>query len=578
MPVTTGPVHPDAHPVSQPDSPVGPAERLLACLALADPTSGTPPAEACQAAREAMALAALLPRPLERARAGAWLCSQLLRLGRHAEVLKEAPTQLALLNAPQVALALSDDKRELMRVLTMSACETGDFDLALDTAHELVRLTGPLGEAGASLEAAYSLGVCFERMGDSWQAMRVISRALQTHGDAAPDRPLLIMRNALCAISIGLFHRLNGAAEPAEVQRVLARAQEAGEQALALLQRMPDAVYDVAIRGNLGEVLLHQGALDRAAPLLARAQAGAAERGLQAYAWRLQATLGDWHLARDEPAIALAAMQQLLHDMGDAAPQQTAIRAHHAAYRACRALGQFEAGLRHFEAFEKLERQRATSQLRAQSELFVTRTEAQHAQWQAEQARMDAQTQRARAAEFAARAERDPLTGLGNRRHFDRRCAELLPALQREGRPVVLALIDVDRFKSINDLHGHAVGDRVLVALAQLLRDNMRTRDVLARHGGEEFVVVLPGMTLAQAAEVCERLRERVAAHLGFADMAANDSENEAGSSSAGPLRVTVSLGLAAAPPYDVAQLLQRADIQLYRAKREGRNRLCLAA
>ena len=544
-------------------------------MAVADPRSGTPPAEACQAAREAMALSALLARPLERARAGAWLCSQLLRLGRHAEVLKEAPTHLALLSAPAVALALNNDKRELMRVLTMSACETGDFDLALDTAHELVRLTGPLGDAGASLEAAYALGVCFERMGDSWQATRVLSRALQTHGETAPDRSLLIMQNALCAISIGLFHRLNGAAEPGEVKRVLARAQQAGEQALALLQCVPDAMYDVAIRGNLGEVLLHQGVLDQAAPLLARARAGAAERGLQAYIWRLQTTMADWHLAHHEPEAALALMLQLLQDMGDAAPQQTAIRAHHAAYRACRMLGRFEEGLQHFEQLESLERRRATSQLRAQSELFVTRTEAQHAQWQAEQARMDAQTERARAAESAARAERDPLTGLGNRRHFDRRCAELLPVLQRETRPVVLVLIDVDRFKSVNDLHGHAVGDRVLVALAQLLRENTRSSDVLARHGGEEFVVVLPDMTLEQAAEVCERLRERVATHPGFADMAI--SGNNA-SHSAEPLRVTVSLGLAAAPHYDVAQLLQRADVELYRAKREGRNRLCLAA
>jgi diguanylate cyclase (GGDEF)-like protein len=411
-------------------------------------------------------------------------------------------------------------------------------------------------------------------MGDSWQALRVMTRALQMHGDSAPDMPLLVTRNALCAIAIGLFHRLNGAAEPAEVEQVLARAQVAGEQALALLERTPDPVYDVAICGNLGEVLLHRGDLQRASALLLRSQAGASERRLLAYGWRLQTTLADWQLAHGHSEQALDVVERLLLDMGPAAPQQTAIRAHHAAYRACRMLGRFEEGLRHFEQLERLERLRATSQLRAQSELFVTRTEAQHAQWQAEQARMDAQTQRARAAEFAARAERDPLTGLGNRRHFDRRCAELLPALQREARPVALVLIDVDHFKDINDEHGHAVGDRVLVALAQLLRENMRSRDVLARHGGEEFVVVLPGMTLEQAAEVCERLRERVASYAGFGLQAADDAD---ALPLAGAVRVTISLGLAAAPAYDTAQLLQRADSQLYRAKREGRNRLCMA-
>ena len=552
------------------------AARLADCMRLADPSGSAAADAACQAAREAMALAAQLQQPLERARAGAWLCAQLLRFGQHAEVLREAPAQLTLLASPEATRALLLDKRELMRVLTLAASETGNFDVALDTAHALVRLTGPQGDAGASLEAAYVLGACFERMGDCWQALRVMTRALQLHGDNAPSMQLLVTRNALCAVAIGLYHRLNGAADPAETEQVLAGAQAAGEQALVLLESTPDPVYDVAVCANLGEVLMHRGDMARAAVLLLRAQAGAAERRLLAHSWRLQTTLADWQLAHQQPEQALAAVEQLLRDMGVDAPQQTAIRAHHAAYRACRMLGRFEDGLQHFERLERLERLRATSQLRAQSELFVTRTEAQHAQWQAEQARMDAQTHRARAAEFAARAERDPLTGLGNRRHFDRRCAELLPALQREARPVTLALIDVDHFKDINDLYGHAIGDSVLVALAQLLRENMRSRDVLARHGGEEFVVVLPGMTLAQAAEVCERLRERVASHGTFGCAAAGEGVGTV--ALPGPLHVTISLGLAAAPPYDTAQLLHAADSQLYRAKREGRNRLCMAA
>ena len=140
---------------------------------------------------------------------------------------------------------------------------------------------------------------------------------------------------------------------------------------------------------------------------------------------------------------------------------------------------------------------------------------------------------------------------------------------------MALVLIDVDRFKAINGLHGHAVGDGVLVELAQLLRDNRRTRNVLVRHGGEEFVVVLPGMTLEQAAEVCERLRQCVAGHAGFKHPANSDAATAA---PAAPLRVTISLGLAAAPPYDMSQSTQRADAQLHRAKREGRKRLCLAA
>jgi diguanylate cyclase (GGDEF)-like protein len=533
-----------------------PSAALEALLAEADPVRTVLPLPAADAARRAAALAAQLGRPLDQARASAWLCAHLLRLGQHAEVLRVAPRVLPLLAAAGSAA----EHQELLRVLTLSACETADFDIALDAAHELVRVTGTEGAPGPALNAAFALAACFERMGDSWQAVRLLSQALEEHGGGAPELPLLIATNGLCAISIGILHRLLDVGGEAEVQTVLQRARRAGERARELLGAVPNSVYEVAVLGNLGEVVLLQGEVQAAEPLLRHAQAMAALRGLEAHGWRVQTTLGAWMLASGRPQAALAAMRQQITDMGPTAPAQTLIRAHQVAYRACRAMNRFEDALAHLEIVERSERSRTNAQLRAQSQLFVTRTEAQHAQWQAEQARRDAQAHRERAAEAAAHAERDPLTGLGNRRHLQRRCAELLPAAQRDGRPLALAQIDIDHFKAINDGHGHAAGDRVLVAVAQLLRDNTRARDVLARHGGEEFVVVLPGMTLAQGAEVCERLRERVAAHA-WPDLP-------------GGQVVTISIGLAAAPPHDLATLLQRADEALYRAKRGGRNRL----
>jgi diguanylate cyclase len=541
-----------------------PGERLAASLALADPEGRTLPEAACAAARQAMGLARDLGDPLSEARAGAWLGEQLLRLGRHAEVLTEAPPVLLALSRMPAAQALAPERLLLMRAFTMAACELGDFDRALDTAHEMVRVVGPLGDATAALKASFTLGVCFERIGDSWQASRVLGEALRVHGPSGDMTQQAVMQNALCAISIGLFHRLNGPAPQAEVEAVLARAQEAGQKAVQTLPARPDPFYETATRGNLGEVLMYQGSMPEAQALLLRARASAVAGGLRAYRWRLDATLAVFELLTGHPENCLVRVQELLSEMGAQAPQQTAIRAHHAAYQACRAMGRFEAALQHFEHVEGLERGRATQQLRAQSQLFVTRTEAQQAQWQASQARQEAQAQRARAAEFAARAERDPLTGLGNRRHFDRRCAELLPVLQSDGEALALVLIDLDHFKKVNDTHGHDIGDEVLVTLAALLRENTRARDVVARYGGEEFVIVLPSMGPESAREVCERLRERVAAHTGF-------------SAAVPELRVTLSMGLACAPPYDIASLLKAADLALYAAKREGRNRLNVA-
>jgi diguanylate cyclase (GGDEF)-like protein len=531
---------------------------LDVCLAAARPGAAVQPREAAVAASQAMQQAQALGRPLDQARAGAWLCGHLLVLGRHAEVLSHAPAVLQML----AASPLDAERLETLRVTALAGSEIGQFDVALDAAQELVRLTLPRGEDGPALSAAFVLATCFERMGDSWQAIRLLSQALQNHGQGAADRAVLMATNALCAIGIGMAHKLSDTGADDEVKMALERARQSGERALALLASVPEPAYEVVVLGNLGEVLLHQGHRDEAERMLGQACALAAARGLQAYGWRIRASMGHGLMLDGRAEEALADMQALHAEMGSQASPQTDIRVRSVMHRACRTLRRFEEALGHLEVVERLERSRVTNQLRAQSRVFVTRTEAQEALRLAEQARLDAQLHRARAAEFAASAEQDPLTGLGNRRYLKRRFAELLPADQAEGRELALAQIDIDHFKAINDTHGHATGDRVLVQLAHLLRENSRAGDVLVRHGGEEFVVILPGMTLARAAEVCERLRARVAEYPW--------SREEPG------LVVTISIGLCASPPCDAGALMQLADEALYRAKRSGRNRLVI--
>jgi diguanylate cyclase (GGDEF)-like protein len=558
-----------------PDTPELPepaalAAELQACLAAANPKGGVHATEAAEAALRAGELALRLGLPVERGRAALWRCVHLLRLARHDELLQFSRLALPQLNLP----ALQAERRELLRITALAGSEHGNFDVALTAAHELVRSSaGDLGP-GPALLAALTLGACFERMGDSWQALRILEQALRDHSPAPAEDgsahapafalPLLMTHNGVCATALGIVHRLLDLNAEDELHDVLQRARHAGEQARVLLPHHPDPTYQVAVLGNLGEVLLYQGEVAAAEPLLRGSHGLALSLGLRAHGWRVQASLGAWWLAHGDAGAALAAMQGLMAEMGDEAPPQTLVRVLNVAYRACRALGRHEEALGHFEAAERIERRRTMAQLRAQSQLFVTRSEAQQAQWQAEQARREAQQHREHAVEAAARAERDPLTGLGNRRHLQARCAELLPAAERLGRPVALAQLDLDYFKAVNDRHGHAVGDKVLVAVAQLLRENMRTDDVLVRHGGEEFVIVLPGLTLDAAAEVCERLRERLARYPWLAVCGT-------------VIPITASIGLAAAPPYQLEALLLRADEALYRAKDDGRNQLALA-
>jgi len=148
----------------------------------------------------------------------------------------------------------------------------------------------------------------------------------------------------------------------------------------------------------------------------------------------------------------------------------------------------------------------------------------------------------------------DPLTGLQNRRGLQ----EGLEDWQARGQPFGIIALDIDRFKTINDRFGHAVGDAVILRIAQLMRDDSRDTDLLCRNGGEEFLILLPGIDVAASAGIAERLRLQVEAEV-FEQVGT----------------VTVSLGVAHYPSYheDPQQALRLADKALYMAKEQGRNR-----
>ncbi|MBU2548019.1 MAG: sensor domain-containing diguanylate cyclase [Proteobacteria bacterium] len=155
----------------------------------------------------------------------------------------------------------------------------------------------------------------------------------------------------------------------------------------------------------------------------------------------------------------------------------------------------------------------------------------------------------------------DGLTGLFNKRYFQNRLALEIQRSRLAGARLSLILMDLDDFKQVNDSYGHDFGDRVLKALAGVIRDSIREADRACRYGGEEFVIVLPGASSLQAREVAERIRSQLAA-------------NTLRSGSGDPVSVTVSLGVAEATGEETpTSLFQRADQALYRAKAEGKNR-----
>jgi two-component system cell cycle response regulator len=157
----------------------------------------------------------------------------------------------------------------------------------------------------------------------------------------------------------------------------------------------------------------------------------------------------------------------------------------------------------------------------------------------------------------------DALTGLYNRRYMETHVGTLVEQAATRGKPLTVLVLDIDYFKSINDGHGHDAGDDVLREFALRIRKSIRGIDLACRYGGEEFVVVMPETDLAVATMVAERLRRRIA------------SEPFAIQKGVRSVEVTISIGIAALGSGDnAASVLKRADQALYRAKRDGRNRV----
>jgi two-component system, cell cycle response regulator len=174
------------------------------------------------------------------------------------------------------------------------------------------------------------------------------------------------------------------------------------------------------------------------------------------------------------------------------------------------------------------------------------------------------QTLSARSETLEHAALTDALTGMQNRRYFDDALKEYLEEFRRIEKPIGLIVLDLDHFKSVNDTHGHDVGDEVLRQVSSCLKNFTRYHDIAARIGGEEFAVVAPNMDIEGLQKFAERIRRAVA------DLVIQSGNVR--------LKVTTSVGIAAWDGIEAPEgFYRRADRMLYQAKRQGRNRVCAA-
>jgi diguanylate cyclase (GGDEF)-like protein len=493
---------------------------------------------------------------------GRWLAEaeQLLAAetqpGNHDRARLLAARAAVLLAGPASGAASAhDDAAEAARLFE----GTGDV-LAAATGHAVAALAAVrAGAVGEALDDAVQALVAFGSLTDGERDPDGEAHLAELLGQLCSqffdhDRALQFHELAVRSLRLGARHG-HGRAGTARDPR-LARVQ--GHLADLLLRQAADA--DGARRAALLEradgiarSLLTGPQREHGLRLLA---AGECERGRSAQALELLAGV-----AEQDPALLLT-RARCRHGVGDDAG---ALADLDAVVSACVADPDLA---RHVEALELRSRVRqdlgelagAVDDARRLGDLVWQRHRRQVGGFMDQVwSRAGVEGQRrdleARARVLLRFAEQDALTGLANRRGIEQFCASL-----RTSEQVCLVLVDVDHFKAVNDRHGHIVGDVVLREVAAVLSGSVRSVDRVARWGGEEFVVVLPGGSAVLGAEAAARLRRRI--------------EEHAWSGHAPGLRLTVSAGVSAGPAGDFGAVLARADAALYAAKGAGRNRV----
>jgi len=405
-------------------------------------------------------------------------------------------------------------------------------------------------------------GMIHSRLGDFESARAAFERALAARRQAGDDGALAATLNSLGVVELREAQSAERSTDEARggFDRTIARCSEARD----LAQRAGDArlalIAEINIAGALGGLGRHREALARFLGLL-DAMRGAGDRHDESL---ILANAGEAARLAGEIAHARTLCAQAVEC---AIASGSKAREQHACLelsRACEASGDCANALAHYKRHHQLERETRAADAQQQARLQVLREEVDVARGEADRLRSVSSDLVRENRELERQVREDALTGLANRRALDEALVNALAASRFAGTPLSLVVFDIDRFKSINDRLGHALGDAVLRRVGTTLRSHCRTGDVAARLGGEEFVLLLAGTACEQARAIAERVREEIA----LADW---------GALAAG-LVVTVSAGVAGDPGQgSAASLLRLADEALYRAKDQGRDRVCVA-
>ncbi|WP_239143869.1 GGDEF domain-containing protein [Actinoplanes philippinensis] len=509
-------------------------------------------------AQQAADLAAAIGDAAGEAAALRSVANQLMRLGRQEEAIAACRRAAMMLEG-------LDDPAGLCDVLTVQAMplmDLGMHDEALGVLATAREIAQRLGDRELLYWVHNRTGVVHGSMGDRELSTACLMQALGMADGMNAEARFCILNN-VSDNAVYEVTRLRGRGDTEAADRVLTGALGHVVEALTLAREARHPFREALSLDNHGMLLALAGDLDGAFRLIEESRRIAVEAGyrsLESAALQHQARV---RLMRGDHAEAIEGLLLALDRAHRAGEKPMAMEIFRELSEAHERIGDFMAALAYYRDFHDLERELHNEVAAARARMAAHHFELDNVRLEAENARLEAELHRARSAELAAdnllwqrQATEDALTGLPNRRSADDR----LPKMAADG-PVWVALADVDHFKRVNDRYGHPVGDEVLRRIARILLDGIEPADLVARFGGEEFLLAVHGSGAEDARAQCELLRAAVAAY-------------PWGSIEPG-LSVTISIGLAeAAGPDALAGALNRADQRLYDAKRQGRNRV----
>ena len=463
--------------------------------------------------------------------------------------------------------------------MAMAFLDLGLNQEALDHISEAVEAARASGDARLLCLAYNRVGLAKGHLGRYEEGERFLNDSLAMARELQNEEEIYRALTNLGVVASDAFDAFESRGDTAAAQDAIERARRHGEEALIVARRSGNAYREALTLSNLGRYLGVSGRERAAFTLLDHARALALENDHRALVLACDGNRAELLVREKRHDEAIPLLIEALAGAQELYANSMVQDMHLQLYLAHKARGDLAEALSHHEAYHALTKEQLEQRNDAQSRLMMNRLELDQALFGAERSRMQAELQRVRAEQMAAEAERlqaqarelgryvlaDPLTGLGNRRQVERELPRLLSHSGRSGEPLAVALLDLDHFKQVNDRFGHAVGDAVLMAAADLFRARVRGGDLIARMGGEEFLIVFAHASLEWAREACERLRLAIEGH-DWAQVAPG-------------LQVTISIGLClAGAQRDGAQLLEQADLALYLAKNEGRNRVAVAA